>query len=167
MRKTLTLGAAATGLVLAAGGIAVAGTSGSSDTSDSGRSGDVLRLVGKEVSSQLIDLGPADFSEGDQFVFTNDLLSGDKKVGEDGGVCVVSRLTQEGAATFECHGVNSLPGGQIAVQGSVTYAPDEEIKADPYHFAITGGTGKYRNAHGTVRIKEGSEEARLTFRIRG
>ena len=77
------------------------------------------------------------------------------------------RLTQEGAATFECHGVNSLPGGQIAVQGLVTYAPDEEIKADPYHFAITGGTGKYRNAHGTVRIKEGSEEARLTFRIRG
>ncbi len=163
MRKKLTVGAA-TGLVLAAGAIAVGATSASSDRS----SGDVLRLVGKEVSSQFLDLGEADFSEGDQFVFTNDLLRGDTKVGEDGGWCIVTRLTQEGAATMECHGVNSLPGGLITVQGMVTYAPGEEIKAEPYHFAITGGTGKYRTARGTVRIKEVSgEQLRLTFRLGG
>ena len=161
MRKRLTVGAA-TSLVLAAGGIAVGATSASSDRS----SGDVLRLVGKEVSSHFLDLGDADFSEGDQFVFTNDLLRGDRKVGEDGGWCIVTRLTQEGANTWECHGVNSLPGGQITVQGIVTYGPDEEIKAEPYQFAITGGTGKYRDAGGTVQIKEvSSEEVHLSFRI--
>lgn len=153
---------AATGLVLAAGGIAVGATSGSSDRS----SGDVLRLVGKEVSSQYLDLGEADFSEGDHFVFTNDLYRGDRKVGEDGGSCVVTRLTAEGAYTVECHGVNSLPGGLITAQGIVTYAPGEEIKAEPYEFAITGGTGRYREAGGTVRIQEvGGGELHLSFRI--
>lgn len=161
MRKKLTLGAAA-GVVLAAGGIAGGATSASSDRG----SGDVLRLVGKEVSSQFLDLGEADFSEGDQFVFTNDLLRGDTKVGEDGGWCIVTRLTPEGANTWECHGVNSLPGGLISVQGIVTYAPGEEIKAEPYQFAITGGTGRYREAGGTVQIQEVSGEVlRLTFRI--
>jgi allene oxide cyclase-like protein len=165
MRKGLTIGAA-TGLVLAAGGIAVGATSASSDPSRSRESGDVLRLVGKEVSSRFLDLADADFSEGDQFVFTNDLLRGDKKVGEDGGWCTVTRLTQEGANTWECHGVNSLPGGQITVQGIVTYAPNEEIKAEPYQFAITGGTGRYRDVGGTVRIQEVSgEKVRLTFRL--
>ena len=163
MRKTLTLGAA-TGLVLAAGGIAVAGTAGSSEASDSRRSDGVLRLVGKEVSSQFLDVGETD--EGDQFVFTNDLFRGDTKVGEDGGLCVITRVTQEGATTVECHGVNSLPGGLITVQGMVTYAPGEEIKAEPYEFAITGGTGKYRAARGTVRIKErDGGKLNLTFRI--
>ena len=168
MSKRLTLGAA-TGLVLAAGGIAIGAASASSDASSDNResSGHVLRLVGKEVSSQYLDLGEADFSEGDQFPFTNDLFRGDKKVGEDGGLCVVIRLTQEGASTLECHGVNSLPGGQITVQGMVTYGPTEEIKADPYDFAITGGTGKYRGAGGTVRIKEvPGGELHLTFRVR-
>lgn len=161
MRKRLTVGAA-TGLALAAGGIAVGATSASSDRSSS----DVLRLVGKEVSSHFIDLADADFSEGDQFVFTNDLLRGGTKVGEDGGWCIVTRLTKEGANTWECHGVNSLPGGLITVQGIVTYGPDEEIKAEPYQFAITGGTGRYRDAGGTVRIEEVSpEKLRLTFRI--
>ena len=161
MSKSLTA-SAATGLVLAAGGIAVGATSASSDQSG----GEALRLVGKEVSSQFLDLGEADFSEGDQFVFTNDLFRGGTKVGEDGGSCIVTRLTQEGANTWECHGVNSLPGGLITVQGIVTYGPDEEVKAEPYQFAITGGTGRYRDASGTVRIEEVSaERLRLTFRI--
>lgn len=167
MTRKLKLGAAA-GLALAAGGATVAATSASSGSPgvDSRQSAEVIRLVGKEVSSGFLDLGAADFSEGDQVHFANDLYSGDKKVGEDGGWCVVARLTAEGAATFKCLGANSLPGGQITVQGLVTYGPEEEIKQEPYHFAITGGTGKYRAAGGTVRIEEVSgEEFRLTFRI--
>jgi len=103
MRSGLRPGAAA-GLVLAAGGVA------------------------KEVSSGFLDLGDADFSQGDQIPFTNDLYRGDKKVGKDGGWCVATRLTEDGAATFECLGANSLPGGQITVQGLVTYGPGEEVR---------------------------------------
>jgi hypothetical protein len=167
MTRKRALGAI-TGLALAAGATAVATTSASSDSAgvDSRRSAEVIRLVGKEVSSGFLDLGEADFSDGDQVHFTNDLYSGDTKVGEDGGWCVVTRLTAEGAATFKCDGANSLPEGQITVQGLVTYGPDEEVKAEPYHFAITGGTGKYRAARGTVEIQEVSgEEFNLTFRL--
>lgn len=158
----------ATGLALAATGAVLTATSASSGLPgkhDRG-SAEVLRLIVKEVTQQYLDLGAADFSEGDQFTFANDLYRGTKKVGEDGGWCVVTRITQEGAYTLECIGVNTLPGGQVAVQGLVTYGPDEAFKADPYHFAITGGTGEYRKARGSVRIQEaGGDEYQVTLRI--
>jgi hypothetical protein len=62
---------------------------------------------------------------------TDSLYRGDTKVGKDGGWCVATRLTEDGAATFECLGANSLPGGQITVQGLVTYGPGEEVKRQP------------------------------------
>jgi hypothetical protein len=156
------------GLLLAVAGVAAAAASSSSTAPRSGsddRKSVVLRLVATEVDSTFIDLGDPDFSQGDQFVFTNDLLRRGEKVGEDGGMCVVTRLTAAGAATFKCVGSNALPGGQITVQGLVTYGPGEEVKEEPYFFAITGGTGRYKTARGQVKIEETSGDDRLTFRI--
>lgn len=166
MGRKLMLTAVAA-LMLTVAGVAIAATS----SSGAGRSGSddrhlTLRLSGKEVASTFLDLGDPDFSQGDEFVFTNDLFRAGTKVGEDGGLCVVTRLTAAGAATFKCVGSNYLPGGQITVQGLVTYGPDEEIKEEPYFFAITGGTGRYKTATGQVKIEElGGGELRLTFRI--
>ena len=130
MTSKLRLGVA-TGLALAATGVVLTATSASSGPAgtEDGGSGEVLRLVAKEVSSQFLDLGAADFSEGDQFVFTNDLFRGDTKVGEDGGLCIVTRLTQEGAATSSATASTRCPGGQITVQGMVTYGPDRGDQA--------------------------------------
>lgn len=166
MGRKLTFCAVAA-LTLVVGGVAFA----ASASSGGGRPGSdddrmVLRLDAKEVASTFIDLGDPDFSQGDQIAFTNDLLRGGTKVGEDGGWCIATRLTSAGAATFKCVGSNSLPGGQLTVQGLVTYGPGEEIKDEPYFFAITGGTGRYKEAGGEVKIEEVSgEEFRLTFRI--
>jgi hypothetical protein len=152
--------------LLAIGGVTFA--SADSRDADDGGPIETLHLVAKEVDSTFLDLGDADFSVGDQFAFTNDLFNGGEKVGEDGGLCVVTRLTANGASTWKCVGSNVLPGGQITVQGLVTYGPGEEIKADPYLFAITGGTGKYRAARGEVKIEEVSGvKLRATFRIIG
>jgi hypothetical protein len=167
MGSKLTLSLVA-GLLLAVAGMAAAAASSSSGEDGSGSESEavVLRLVGREVASTFLDLGEPDFSQGDQFVFTNNLLRGGTKIGTDGGLCVVTRLTAAGAATFKCVGSNALPGGQITVQGLVTYGPGEEIKEDPYFFAITGGTGRYKTADGQVRIEElSADEIRLTFRI--
>lgn len=157
------------GLLLTGASVAVAAASSSSSEGEFGsdeRRMVVLHLVAREVAFTFIDLGDPDFSQGDQVAFTNDLLRGGTKVGKDGGWCVATRLTAAGAATFECVGSNRLPGGQVTVQGLVTYGPDEEIKEEPYFFAITGGTGKYRNARGQVKIEEVSGEVfRLTLRI--
>ena len=166
MRSKLGLGVAAV-IALVGASVAGAATFASSDA-DGRSSGAVIRLVAKEVSSGFLDLGEADYSQGDQIPFTNDLFSDGKMVGEDGGWCVVTRITPRGAVTFQCLGVNDLPEGQIAVQGLVTYGPGEEIKGEPYHFAITGGTGAYKGARGTVRIEEvTAERLRLTFRLGG
>lgn len=139
-----------------------AASAGSSDA-DNRRSVEVLRLDVKEVDSIFLDLGVADLSIGDQFAFTNDLHRGGAKIGEDGGLCAVTRLTSAGASTWHCVGSNALPGGQITVAGIVTYAPGEEVKQDPYFLAITGGTGRYRAARGQVKVEEVSGQ--VTLRI--
>lgn len=163
MRSRFKVGAVVACLLAIAG--ATFASAGARDADDAG-STQTLRVVAKEVDSAFLDLGDADFSVGDQFAFANDLFSGGDKLGEDGGLCVVTRLTARGASTWKCVGSNVLPGGQITVQGLVTYGPDEEIKADPYLFAITGGTGQYQEAHGEVRIEEvTATRFRATFRI--
>ena len=164
--KMLRAGAVVTFLLLATGAVASAGSSGDAHSDDRGSV--VINLAGKAASETVyVDLGAPDYSEADQFVFTNDLLRGVTKVGEDGGVCTVTRVEEDGGSTLLCSGSNSLPGGQITVSGLVSYGPDEEFKKEPYFFAITGGTGKYRNARGEVKITELGSTAllRLSFRI--
>jgi hypothetical protein len=183
MRSKLRAGAASVLLLLVAGAaVASAGSSTGSGSSGSDDRQSVFRLVGRDVASAWLDLGDPGNSLGDQFHFTSDLiqpprpgvgppppgagLPQETKIGEDGGVCSVTRIAPDGATTFQCVGTNSLPLGQITAQGLVTYGPGEEFRQKPYSFAITGGTGKYRAARGAVRIQElSAEEVRLTFRI--
>jgi hypothetical protein len=160
---------AATALLLLTGGVAAASATSSPDKrssrSDHGQT-IVLHLSAKEVQETYVDAGDPDYSQGDVFAFTNDLYHGDKKVGEDGGACTVTRLAPDGASTVHCSGSNSLPGGQIATAGLIDYGPEEEFKHDPYTLPITGGTGKYRKARGEVRITElSAHEFRLKFQV--
>ena len=166
MRSALRSGVATALLLAVVGAVAIAtSASGSGDSRSF-----VLHLVAREVSSVYLPVNPDDVSQGDEFHFTNDLFrrsgGAENKVGEDGGLCTVSRLAADGSTSYHCAGTNDLPGGQISTQGLVTYGPDEEVKADPYSFAITGGTGRYRTARGEVSIKELSRQHfLLTFRI--
>lgn len=167
--KWVRAGAAIAIVLLASAAVASAGSSGDKRSSHSGHQDSVvLHLDGNAAAETVyVDLGEADYSQADQYVFTNDLSRDGKKVGVDGGVCTVTRIEADGGSTLYCSGSNSLPGGQITTAGLVSYGPDEEFKKDPYFFSITGGTGKYRTARGEVKIKElGSPEVlRLTFRI--
>lgn len=183
MGSKLRAGTASVLLLLVAG-VAVA-SAGSSTGNRSSRSDDrisVLRLVGRDVDQAWLDLGATGDSLGDQLHFTSDLIqpprSGvgppppgagvpqERKVGEDGGVCSVARIVPDVATTYHCVGTNSLPLGQITTQGLVTYAAGEDVRQEPYTFAITGGTGKYRAARGQVTIKDlSAEEVSLTFRV--
>ena len=146
--------------------LAFAATSSGAASSRSDDQDPCFELVAREVAETYVDLGEPDFSQADQFVFVNDLFRGSEPVGKDGGVCTVTRLTAEGAVTVFCNGSNSLPGGQVVVQGLIDYGPGEEIKEEPYSLAITGGTGKYRAARGQVTIKElSTTEFRIMLRI--
>lgn len=183
MGSKIRAGTASVLLLLVAGvAVASAGSSTDNRSSDSDDRKSVFRLIGRDVASAWLDLGDPGDSLGDQFHFTSDLIQPSRsgvgppprgagapqetKIGEDGGACSVARIAPDGATTYHCVGTNSLPLGQITAQGLVTYAPGEEFRQEPYSFAITGGTGKYRAARGEIRIKElSAEEVRLTFRV--
>ncbi len=106
----------------------------------------VLHLVTKTVQSTNLDLGKKGFSQGDQFLFADNVFRGGKKVGTDGGVCTATRVTSSAAPQFQCVVSVRLPEGQLTVQGLVDFSGKTST------FAITGGTGRYRDAGGYVVV---------------
>jgi hypothetical protein len=114
----------------------------------------------------LLPVVSGQFSLGDRTVFSDDLFSskGGKSLGSDGGVCTVVRITDAASASgvLECEVTFSLPDGQIATQALNTLTNGNFTGTQPG--AITGGTGKYRNATGQIEIKFlSTTEAYVTF----
>ena len=139
-----------------------ASASGPRDGDDDGI--EIVRVTEIIVQEAGIDLGEAGDSLGDQFVFSGDLFRHGKKVGIDGGVCTIVRLEPMVSATSQCVATAELPKGQITVQGLLTF--DEETEGEPSQLAITGGTGKYKEAQGELTVAQTSEtESQLTFKI--
>jgi hypothetical protein len=119
------------------------------------------RTITLEARSQLeqaqsVDNEPAGPSAGDLLVFTERLLdSSGKRIGSDSAVCV--RLFDERSL---CTGTYALHGGQVMVQ---LLQPGGQ---GTYRQAITGGTGRYAGARGTVAVQQDDGGDRFTFRIR-
>lgn len=169
MGRKLRVGAAMVCLLLL-GSVTVASATSSRDNRSSGSDGRkvvVLDLMARAVGEPtIIDRKPTGLSQGDQQVLAVDLLHAGTKLGEESSICMVSRVEANGASTVHCTGVESLPGGQITTEGTINYGPNEFPKADPYSLAIKGGTGKYRTAHGEIRIQElTATEWQITLRI--
>jgi hypothetical protein len=113
------------------------------------RNGRVFRVISREVDSAEINLGPRAFGLGDRFVFTDNLFKRGERVGTDHGECVTTRI-QGQSGTFQCLVTAVFRRGQITVQGAVTFSDD----TSPFTVAITGGTGKFRDAAGEVVVDE-------------
>ena len=136
---------AAIGLVAA-----IAAPGGSAQTP----TGTTLSLVEKDDggSSAFIDNTPRSRGErpaaGDQIVFSNPIYdaAGTKRQGTLTATCTVWRTTKKGEPPMLCDGVYALPGGDLVVSGRLT--PGTQ------HLAITGGTGAYAGAHGTMTSTE-------------
>jgi hypothetical protein len=166
MRTKLIL-SAMLALLLAAATVPLASATGGSDGDDA----QVMTLTTKTAQSADLDLGAKGFSVGDSSVFSDDVYENGEKVGTSGGECTVARIEPEGATettaesvTVQCVVTLSLPDGQIAVQGLVTFtnAPAQA----PFTVAITGGTGAYRTAHGEVKVRElNPDEDELTVKL--
>jgi hypothetical protein len=132
------------GIAFALALVAAAGTvTAARATSGREASGRVIHFTTKQAHQSVIDNGTSGFGVDDIVVFSNDLYQGDTRIGEDGGTCTVVRAGDGGGLTMHCIGTNTLPGGQIAVQGLA--APGE-----PFELAITGGTERYRDVRGQV-----------------
>ena len=161
MRRRLPLGVLAI-LVLAIVSLPAASASSSQASSSAGgeKKVEVIRVNEVTVQEDFVDVGEEGPSLGDYFVFSADLFRHGKKVGTDGGVGTFVRVESD-AFTVQFVATAALPKGQITIQGHgiLTDAP---LK---FELAITGGTGKYRTAHGTLTVEDVGGEILLTFRI--
>jgi hypothetical protein len=161
-RRFILAGLAGLGLTVGGASVATAGSGG-----DSGGSSTVVEVKAKHLGTTILDLGEKGTNPGDRIIFSDALYKGDTKVGEDGAECVITRLLDEKASTamVQCTATAMLPDGQITVQvldsESLTSSSNKPITA-----AITGGTGRYRNASGELTIQPIDDETDFyTFRI--
>jgi hypothetical protein len=115
-----------------------------------------FKLTSKLDQAKFVDNAPAGDSPGDMLVFTEKLYDAHgKQVGTDAAQCV--RLFDQSSL---CTGVYKLRGGQIHVQ---LLQPGPTGKYDQ---AVTGGTGRYAGARGTVTVDQRSDGDRFTFKLR-
>jgi hypothetical protein len=111
-----------------------------------------LTLTSETIQSTELDLGETGFSQGDQFVFTDQLFMQGKMVGLLGGTCTVVHAagpTPGPESHQQCVATFDLPKGQVTGQAMF---PVEQLRRAP--FAITGGTGAYRDAGGQGTVTQ-------------
>ena len=153
MVKRLAVLAAAIALIALTVG-AISPALGSSGDDDKQRT---IRVVSIQEEVESLDLGAEGESIGDQFIFTSKLLKGGEQVGHDGVVCTIVSLERQEA---QCVATAWFSGGQITVQGLISFAED------PPALPITGGSGKYEGAEGELHIRPVSETKEvLTFHL--
>lgn len=139
-------------------GLVVGGRSLGSASSEA-EAGRTLRFSVQFSPFFLLDLGDKGLSMGDEIV-AHDLIfdSIGKQVGHDGVSCVV---TDPDAVEAECTATYDLPGGTITTQFLNAPPP---VK----HFAVTGGSGIYRNVRGQGVLTEHPDQTgTLTFGLIG
>jgi len=148
------VGVTALALMLVGGTFTAASAATPTDSSNDTQA-TTLHLTSRLVDFAQLDLGKRGLSLGDQSVFTDDLLQGGKRIGEDHGTCTITRIAGTGPstmATSQCLVTAVLSQGQMTVQGAVTSRA--QGRPAPFTLAITGGTGAYRTARGEVRVRE-------------
>jgi allene oxide cyclase len=136
MKRLLVPAAAAAAAVLVFAVVnATAGSSGA-------KVGGSVHVI-EHATSDAVTNGSGD-SAGNILTFANDVYDAADahKVGTDQGYCV--RIVV--GATWECNWTTSLSGGQITVEGPFSDMGNTVL-------AITGGTGAYRNARGSMQLQ--------------
>ena len=136
MKRLLVPAAAAAAAVLVFAVVnATAGSSGA-------KVGGSVHVI-DHATSDAVTNGSGD-SAGNILTFANDVYDAADahKVGTDQGYCV--RIVV--GATWECNWTTFLSGGQITVEGPFSDTGNTVL-------AITGGTGAYRNARGSMQLK--------------
>lgn len=129
------------GAIAIVGGLLVAGRANAGGANPSGGNDDSLRFETQQTSLLV---------NGATLTVTDDYLRDGAKVGITQIACF---LTGPGPLAL-CQAAATLPGGQITSQGSVSIPPAVGV---PFTVAITGGTGKYSGARGTIESEQTSQ----------
>ena len=118
-----------------------------------------LTVIEHADSDTVTDTGHKKDTAGDILTWHNALYdqANKKVVGRDQGSCL--RIDPK-TGRWDCYWTNVLKGGQIMVQGPFYDNKDNKV-------AITGGTGMYANARGSMQLKarKGGKEYAFKFNI--
>jgi allene oxide cyclase len=120
--------------------------------------GKSITVIEHATTDTTADTGATGDSVGDILTFANEVFDATNatKAGTDQGYCV--RVVA--GTSYECTWTTFLPGGQIVVAGPFYDAKDSTL-------AITGGTGRYRDARGTMDLhaRAGGTEYAFVFHV--
>jgi allene oxide cyclase len=113
-----------------------------------------ITVIEHATTDATTDTGAPGDSAGDVLTFANDVFDAAdaRTVGTDQGYCI--RVVA--GTSYECNWTTFLPGGQIVVQGPFYDAKDSVL-------AITGGTGRYRNARGEMELHARENGTKFAF----
>jgi allene oxide cyclase len=106
------------------------------------REGGSIHVI-EHATTDAVTNGSAADAAGNVLTFANDVFDAKNatKVGSDQGYCV--RIVV--GKTWECNWTTFLADGQITLEGPFSDTGNTVL-------AVTGGTGKYRNARGSMEL---------------
>jgi hypothetical protein len=151
MRKLGTVGSLVALGALALGLAAASAASGITDPVS-------ITVVEHATTDKVVDVGKKGDSTGDILTFHNDVYdeADTAKVGTDQGQC--TRMSPK-QGTWECWWTTSLEDGQITIEGPYLDETNTVLAA------VTGGTGVYENAGGTMEASCRGSECTITFHL--
>lgn len=151
MRRSLTVLGSTVAIVLVASLVSSAGHKRVTSPT-------VIHVVERATTDVVIDTGAPGDTSGDLLTWHNAIFNAanTKRVGHDQGDCI--RISPK-AGSWECRWTTWVAGGSIAVEGPF-YDTRNNV------MAITGGTGLYRNARGTMSLRSRNGGAAYDFIFR-
>ena len=142
MKRALSIVVALAAIVVLVVAVSASGRQ-SSHARHGGQHGKGSTVIEHATSDTTTDTGATGDSVGDVLTFANDVFDAGntQKVGTDQGYCI--RVVAH--TSYECNFTTFLRGGQIVVEGPFYDAKDSTL-------AITGGTGRFSRARGTMDL---------------
>jgi hypothetical protein len=118
----------------------------------------VIRIDAVASQENFVDVDPVGPSLGDTLIVHDDWKNANGRVvGFDGVVCTAAFIDREGNTQYHCQLTGHLGAGLLTAQGFFT-EPAVEPPGGAGVLAVTGGTGGFVGAAGTVKVEERSEE---------
>lgn len=159
MKRVLGIVVAAAGTVVLVVAVSASGKQ-PSNAKHHGNNAKTITIIEHATTDTTTDTGAAGDSVGDVLTFANDVFdaANTAKVGTNQGYCI--RVVA--GTSYECTWTTFLADGQLVVSGPFYDAKDSTL-------AITGGTGRYRNARGTMDLsaRAGGTEFAFVFHVKG
>lgn len=116
----------------------------------------------KHGEERFIDLAPKGPSAGDRVTLSTELRGSDDVPGRLAGDCA---WVSKAFAVLQCDIVVILPDGRLSLQGAHAGKPIPGVGGTQERYAVTGGTGAYEGATGTMRRDGNGERDTLTVAL--